>query len=91
MTKTRRQNYTLMICDHCGEVYRAARSHSRFCSAACRKAAWRVDTLHNASPKQENNTLPPTVGEGDSAIKSINPDDVVKLIRALKDGITWLK
>ena len=27
-------------CDHCGRVYQARRSSSRFCSTSCRVAAW---------------------------------------------------
>ena len=27
-------------CDHCGRVYQARRSSSRFCSSTCRVAAW---------------------------------------------------
>ena len=29
-------------CDHCGRVYQARRSSSRFCSTSCRAAAWKA-------------------------------------------------
>ena len=41
-------------CDHCGRVYQARRSSSRFCSTTCRAAAWyaaRGDGLPGGGPE----------------------------------------
>jgi hypothetical protein len=39
-----------LLCEHCGRLFLATREHARFCSNACRQAAYRERRESNGTP-----------------------------------------